>query len=57
MTPTLYTVDEVADILRLSAETVRDYIHDGHIRGMKVGNRWRVSEEALTAFIKARYER
>jgi excisionase family DNA binding protein len=40
----LYTVQEVAAMLKLSTETIRDWIRDGKIKGaIKVGKSWRRS--------------
>ena len=52
----LYTVKEVAEMLRLNPDTVRDFLQRGSLRGYKIGGQWRVSEDQLTAFVKARYQ-
>lgn len=49
-----YTVEEIAEILKLDAETIRRYLVKGDLRGSKVGRVWRVTEEDLKAYIKAR---
>lgn len=48
----IYKVNELIDILGVTRVTIVKYIRKGKIRGFKVGNSWRVSEEALLEFIK-----
>lgn len=45
-------VSEVAEALRLSEYTVRDYLKQGKIKGIKIGGGWRVTLEALDQYIK-----
>ena len=47
----LYTIEEVADFLRVSIRTVRRYLKDGTIRGFKVGQNWRISDEEVSRYI------
>ncbi len=47
-----YTTDEVAEMLRLHAQTVRNLLLEKRLGGIKIGMEWRVSEEDLTEFIK-----
>ncbi len=50
----LYTVAEVAQILRLSKRTVYSYIEYGYIRAVQVGEKkaLRIPEDALQEFLK-----
>ncbi len=50
----LYTVDEVAQILRLSKRTVYSYIEFGYLRAVQVGEKkaLRIPEDALNEFLK-----
>lgn len=50
----LYTVDEVADFLRVSPRTIRRYIKDGKLNGFKVGQAWRFSDTEVARFIQER---
>jgi excisionase family DNA binding protein len=50
----LLTVREVADWCRLSEKTIRRVIERGELAASKVGNRWRVSEEDMHAWIEAK---
>ena len=47
----VYTLDEVADILKLTKRTLYNYIKAGTLHAVKVGKYWRVSSEALQDFI------
>ncbi|TWU66904.1 Helix-turn-helix domain protein [Crateriforma conspicua] len=56
-----YTVEEVADILRIHRESARSLIAKGEIEGMAIGRgkqrrKWRVSQSALEDFIRRRTE-
>jgi excisionase family DNA binding protein len=50
------TVQEVAERLRVTPWTVRQWLTSGQLRGLRLGGPagWRVSEEALSAFIEER---
>lgn len=46
----LYSIDQVAEMLNLHVKTVRGYVHDGRLRGTKVGRQYRISAEDLADF-------
>lgn len=48
----MYTVYEVAETLKLDAETIRRYINSEKIRAYKIGKEWRVKESDLLEFIE-----
>lgn len=48
----IYTVKEVADMLKMDAETIRRYISAKKIVAYKLGQEWRIKEEDLTEFIE-----
>ncbi len=50
--PTLYTVREIADTLRIHPRTAYRLIQEGRIRGIKVGSQWRVPESSLLEYIE-----
>ena len=50
--PTLLTVKEVAELLRVHQRTAYRLITGGTIRAVKIGSQWRVPEKALTEFIE-----
>ena len=51
--PTLLTVQEVADLLRVHQRTAYRLITRGDIKAIKIGSQWRVSEAALLEFIES----
>ena len=53
----LLTLKEVAERLRLHISTVREYVKEGKITGIKFDRAWRVEEKDLEKFIKARKRR
>jgi len=53
----LLTPTEVADKLRISVYTVKNYLRKGIIKGIKVGDLWRVREEDLEEFVKKKVEK
>jgi excisionase family DNA binding protein len=52
MAETMYTVDEVAKMLRVSTETIRKLIASGEIRAKRVGRQFRISQEALDEYLR-----
>jgi len=51
---TVLTVTEVAEQLRLSADTVKKLLNEGRLRGVRTGTysgKWRVSQSAVEEFI------
>jgi excisionase family DNA binding protein len=46
----LLTLREAADVLRLSARTLREYVSRGEIEGRIIGGRWRFRRADLDAF-------
>ena len=46
----VYTLDEVADILKVSRRTLYTWISAGKLKAVKIGKYWRVSEQALREF-------
>ena len=47
----LYTLTEIEPILGVSHRTLLDYVGSGKIKAVKIGGKWKVSEENLKAFI------
>ena len=48
----LYTVEEVASILNVHQNTIRNWLKSGSMNGIKMGKYWRVEESQLQAFIE-----
>jgi excisionase family DNA binding protein len=47
----MYNVEEVAELLQISAGSVRNYIKKEKLKGQRIGKRVYVSEEALKLFL------
>lgn len=50
MTDRYYTVDEIAEMIKIHPKTVQRYIREGRLRATKVGKSWRVSGHDLSTF-------
>ncbi len=47
----LYTLSELEPILGVTHRTLQSYIKSGRLKGVKIGGKWKVSEETLRKFI------
>ncbi len=50
MTDKYYTVDEIAEMIKIHPKTVQRYIREGRLKATKVGKSWRVSGHDLSTF-------
>ena len=50
--PTIYTVKEVAEMLKVSDMSIYRAVKSGQLPGIKVGGAIRITEEALRDFLK-----
>lgn len=48
----LFSPGEVANILDIHVKTVRRYLRDKTLKGIKVGGSWKISKEELEALLK-----
>ena len=48
----LYTLQEVADVLRVSRQTIYNYVTAKKLKASKIGKEYRVTEEDLQDFLK-----
>jgi excisionase family DNA binding protein len=46
----MYTLDEVAETLKVGQRSLYNYIKAGQLKAVKIGKQWRVSHEALKDF-------
>lgn len=53
----MMTVHDVSTVLKISEETVREWIHAKELRAIKFGREWRVAVCDLEAFLNARANR
>jgi len=49
-----YTVPQVAEMLKVHRRSVARWIQAGELRAVKLGNRYRISEEDLEKFLEER---
>ena len=47
----VYTLDEVANILKVTKRTLYTYLKTGKLKAFKMGKYWRVTEQALQDFL------
>lgn len=48
----VYTVKEVARLLKTTCQQVRRMIQNGELVAVKVGREWRISDERLKEFLE-----
>lgn len=49
--PTVYTIDEAAQLLKVAAQTVVGEINAGHLGAFRVGGEWRTTDKSIAEFI------
>jgi len=47
------SLQEAADLLKVDPQTVRLWLKEGELEGVKRGTVWRVTREAIDAFLAA----
>ena len=50
--PALYTPDEAAAKLKVTRRAVYQWLADGRLKGLRVGQHWRIPEEELISFMR-----
>lgn len=51
-----YSIDEVADILGLSSQTIRKLVKEGHIKAIRLGHAYRIPMESIQYLTRNIYE-
>lgn len=46
-----YSVNDIAEMTRLSTRTIRRFIKDGNLKGRKIGGQWRFTDEDYIKFL------
>lgn len=46
------TVEQVAEMLQLNPQVVRQYLREGKLPGRKIGRHWRVWEEDVSGYMR-----
>jgi excisionase family DNA binding protein/YgiT-type zinc finger domain-containing protein len=54
--PNVLNLTEVADLLRVSNQTIYNMIREGRIKAIKFGREWRFNRKDITAYINGSYE-
>ena len=47
-----YTPEEIAANLKVSRKTIYNWIQKGHLKAVKIGHFWRISESELNRLLK-----
>lgn len=47
----MYNLAELSEVLGITRGTLLNCIKDGRLKGIKIANRWRVTEDNLKAFV------
>lgn len=48
----VYTLEEVTELLHTTRRTLYRYIKSGKLKAVKIGGRWKVTDEALKDFLQ-----
>jgi excisionase family DNA binding protein len=51
-TPVFYTTEEIADLLKVSAKTVREMIKSKRLQAVRVGQEYRITDEQIRQYIE-----
>jgi len=49
--PIVYTIEEAAQLLKVSTQAIVDEINAGHLEGFRVGGQWRTTDKGIAEFI------
>lgn len=49
---TLYSVDDLHEMLGISKLTIRSYLREGKLKGRKLGVQWYITEESIRAYFE-----
>ena len=49
--PEIMTFKECQQLLKIGKNTLLDLIHNGELDAFKIGNRWKITKEAVSDFI------
>lgn len=52
---TLYTTADVAKLVQVSPETVRNWLNEGKLKGVRLESAWRIRRSDLISFLEERY--
>lgn len=49
--PKIYDIMEVAELLHVTRRTMYNYLRNGKITAVKIGGRWKITQEQLNALL------
>jgi putative molybdopterin biosynthesis protein len=52
MSVKFYTIEEIADILRVNPAKVRQLLKSGDLKSTRIGKQYRISEEQLQEYLR-----
>lgn len=50
----VYTLKEVAEVLKVTERTLLTYLKEGKLKGTKIGGKWIISQENMQNFINGK---
>ena len=50
--PGIMTFNECKDLLKVGKNTLLDLLHSGQIDAFKIGNRWKITKDAVIEYLK-----
>jgi excisionase family DNA binding protein len=51
----LYSVDEIAEMLKSTKPTIRSYFREGKFKGQKITGKWYITEENFKNYLSGDY--
>ena len=51
----LYSVDEVAEMLKSTNPTIRSYFREGKLMGRKISGKWHITDDNLKKYLSEDY--
>lgn len=52
---TLYTTQQVAELCAVTPETIRNWLNEHKLKGIRLDNVWRIKRSDLLEFLNERY--
>lgn len=48
----VYCIDDVASFLKVAPRTIYKHLHEGAIKGIKIGNKWRFTHDQIKDYLQ-----
>lgn len=49
--PDIMTFNECKELLKVGKNTLLDLIHNGYLEAFKIGNRWKITKDAVIEYL------